>query len=65
MGEVSGNGELPKHVQPTLTGLLSILRRARIREAATANAEVRQWSQLIERARLARVRARRNREQGS
>lgn len=63
MGEVLGNGDIPKQARPTLAGLWSILWRARVHDAATANTEVREWSQLMEWARLARVRARRDREE--
>lgn len=65
MGEGQGNGDKSYQVRPTLGGLWSILWRARVREAATANAEIRQYSALIERARLARVRARRDRLEGN
>lgn len=48
-------------VQPTEAKLSRILTRARLAAAATAQAEVQQHTAAVERARLARVRARQSR----
>lgn len=57
------NGDEAAKAKATAGKLARILRLARIREAAEANKEVRKRSAAIERARQARVRARRNRSQ--
>lgn len=50
------NGDEVAKVKATAAKLASILTRARVRDAATANAQVQQRSARIERARQARVR---------
>jgi hypothetical protein len=56
-----GNGDDAGKAKATKAKLDAILRKARIREAKDANAEVQKRSKAIERARQARVRARRRR----
>lgn len=60
---MGSNGDEAAKAKATKAKLDRILRLARIREAAEANKEVRKRSAAIERARQARVRARRNRRQ--
>jgi len=59
MGVGRGNGDDAGQAKATEAKLARILRLARIREAKDANAEVQKRSRAIERARQARVRAKR------
>lgn len=61
MTKANGDRNPAKDVKATKGKLDAILRKARIREAEDANAKVQERSKRIERARQARVRARRNR----